>query len=110
MFDMNEMMGKMKNAQAKLKETQANLKNISLSTESGAGMVKVSINGDRKIIALSIDESLLTKDDKEMVEDLVIAAINKANEEIEVRIKEEMQKNTSDMLPNIPGLDLSKLF
>lgn len=110
MFDMNSMMGKMKEAQENLKKTQDNLKNVTLSTESGAGMVKTTINGNREIIDLQIDESLFTKDDKEMVQDLVVAAVNKALQEIDLRIKEEMQANTAGMLPNIPGLDLSKLF
>ncbi len=110
MFDMNAMMGKMKEAQENLKKTQDNLKNVTLSTESGAGMVKTTINGNREIIDLQIDESLFTKDDKEMVQDLVVAAVNKALQEIDVRIKEEMQSSTAGMLPNIPGMDLSKLF
>lgn len=110
MFDMNSMMGKMKEAQENLKKTQENLKNITLSTESGAGMVTTTVNGNREIIDLQIDESLFTKDDKEMVQDLVIAAVNKALQEIDVRIKEEMQSSTASMLPNIPGMDLSKLF
>ena len=45
-----------------------------------------------------------------MLQDLVIASVNKSLQEIELRIKEEMQSSTADILPNIPGLDLSKLF
>lgn len=110
MFDLNSMMNKVKEAQSRIKEVQANLVHISAEGESGAGMVKVKVNGHRKLIDLEIDDSLLQVSEKEMLSDLVIAATNKALEEVEVKIKEEMKSATQGMMPNIPGMDFGNMF
>lgn len=110
MFDMNQMLGKMQEIQAKMKEAQENLEKITTTAETGAGMVKVTVNGKRKVVQLDIDKDILKPEDKEMVEDLTLAAINRAMEDIEVKIKEEMSKQTEGFLPNIPGFDLSSMM
>lgn len=110
MFDMMKMMGKVKEVQARLKEAQDNLVNISASGESGGGMVKATVNGKRQVIALDIDPVLLKADDKIILQDLVIAAVNKASEEAEVLAKDELKKSTEGLIPNIPGMDLSGLM
>ncbi len=104
------MMGKMKDLQARMKEAQEQLSNITESAESGAGLVRVTINGQKKIIGLEIDNDLIKPEDKEMLQDLVVAAMNKAMENIEPKIKEHLQQSTQGMLPNIPGLDLGNLM
>jgi nucleoid-associated protein EbfC len=110
MFDMMKMMGKMKEVQARLKEAQDNLVNVQASGESGAGMVKAVVNGKRQLISLDIDPSLLKSDDKLVLQDLVVAAVNKASEEADIRAKEELRKSTEGLIPNIPGLDLSGMM
>ena len=108
-MDLSNLMGQVKDMQAKLKEsmekTQENLVNVTSTAESGGGLVKAQINGKREIIGLSIDPTLLKEDNKQMVQDLVIAAVNMAIEDIEVKIKEEMKKSTDGIMPNIPGFD-----
>lgn len=110
MFDMMKMMGKMKEVQAKIKEAQDNLVNIKTTAESGAGMVKATVNGKKELISLEIDNDLIKPEDQEMLQDLIIAAVNKATQEVEVLAKEEMKKSTEGMLPNIPGMDLGSMF
>ena len=110
MFDMMKMMGKMKEVQARLKEAQDNLANVNASGESGGGLVKAIVNGKRQLINLDVDPSLLKSDDKAVLQDLIIAAVNKASEEAEIRAKEELRKSTEGLLPNIPGLDLSSMM
>ncbi len=110
MFDMMKMMGKMKEVQAKVKEAQANLVNIKADGEAGAGMVKVRVNGLKQVESIDIDQDIIKPDDKEMIQDLTVAAVNKAMEEVEVLTKEEMKKNTEGLIPNIPGLDLEGMF
>jgi nucleoid-associated protein EbfC len=110
MFDMMNMLGKVKEVQAKLKKAKENLVNITVTSESGAGMVKATINGERKIIKLDIDPDIIKSDDKDMLQDLIVAAVNKGMEDIEEKIKEELKKSTEGMLPNIPGLDLGNLL
>lgn len=110
MFDMMKMMGKMKEVQARMKEAQDNLVNVQAQGESGAGMVKATVNGKKQLVAIDVDPSLLKSDDKIILQDLIVAAVNKANEEAEVLAREEMRKSTEGLLPNIPGLDLSGLM
>lgn len=110
MFDMMKMLGKMKEVQARIKEAQDNLVNIKTTGESGGGMVKATMNGKRQLIALDVDPSLLKAEDQAIVQDLVIAAVNKASEEIDVLAKEELRKSTEGLLPNIPGMDLGSIM
>lgn len=110
MMDMMKMLGKVKEVQAKMKEAQENLGRIKTTAESGAGMVSATVNGKKELVDLQIDESLFTPEDKDMLKDLVIAAVNKAIVEVEVLAKEELKKSTEGMLPNIPGFDLSNMM
>ncbi|MBN8650860.1 MAG: YbaB/EbfC family nucleoid-associated protein [Cytophagales bacterium] len=110
MFDMMKMMGRMKEVQAKIKEAQDNLVKVQATGESGGGMVKATVNGKKQLISLDIDAAILKADDKILVQDLVVAAVNKAAEEAEVLAKEELKKATEGLLPNIPGMDLSSLM
>jgi DNA-binding YbaB/EbfC family protein len=110
MFDMMKMMGKMKEVQARMKEAQDNLVNIRVTGESGGGMVKATVNGKRQLITLDIDPVLLKGDDKIVLQDLVVAAVNKAAEEADIQAKEELKKSTEGLIPNIPGMDLSSLM
>ncbi len=109
MLDMMKMMGKMKEVQAKIKEAQENLVHIRVSAESGAGMIKATVNGKKQLVDLVIDPELIKPEDKDMLKDLIIAAVNKAMEDVEVKAKEALKESTEGILPNIPGLDLSNL-
>ncbi len=110
MLDMMKMMGKVKEMQAKLREAQENLQRIVVTGESGAGMVKATVNGKKKLLAIEIDPSLLQGNDRVLVQDLVVAAVNKAMDEADVRAREELRKSTEGMLPNLPGFDLSQMM
>ncbi len=110
MFDMMKMMGKMKEVQARIKQTQDNLVNVSAQGESGGGMVKATVNGKKQLISLDIDAAILKADDKILIQDLVVAAVNKASDEAEILAKEEMRKATDGLIPNIPGMDLGSLM
>lgn len=109
MFDFKNMMGKVKEMQEKMQAAQENLVNIKASGESGAGMVKATVNGKKQVVALDIDKDIIKADDREMIQDLVIAAINKALQEVDGLAKEELKKSTEGVLPNIPGLDLGNM-
>ena len=110
MIDMMKMMGKMKEVQTRMKEAQDNLVNIKATGESGGGMVKATANGKKQVIFLDIDASLLKADDKILIQDLTIAAVNKALEEADALAKESLKKSTEGLLPNIPGMDFSNLM
>lgn len=110
MFDMMKLMGKMKEVQDRLKVAQENLVNITASAEAGAGMVRATANGQRQIIKLEIDKDLVKPEDMDMMTDLIVAACNKALAEADIKGKEEMQKSTEGMMPNIPGMDFNNMF
>ncbi|MBD3628075.1 YbaB/EbfC family nucleoid-associated protein [Cyclobacterium sp.] len=109
MLDIMSMMNKVKEAQAKIKETQAQLVHLRAEGEVGAGMVKVIVNGDRKVLDIEIDPSLINEKDKDMMKDLIVGATNKALENIDVKIKEKMSAATAGMMPNIPGMDFGNM-
>lgn len=110
MMDMMKMMGKVKEMQARLKEAQDNLEKITATGEAGAGMVKVTVNGKKKVLTIDIDETILSSSEKILVQDLVVAAVNKAIEEADTKAKEELKKSTEGILPNIPGMDFSQMM
>jgi nucleoid-associated protein EbfC len=110
MFDLMSIMNKVKEAQAKVKEAQARLVHLKAEGEAGAGMVKVLVNGNRKVLSIEMDDSLVNISDKQMLGDLIVAATNKAMEEIEGKIKEELKSATDGMMPNIPGMDFGSMF
>jgi DNA-binding YbaB/EbfC family protein len=110
MFDMMKMMGKMKEVQARLKEAQNNLVLIKVTGEAGGGMVKATVNGKRQLIAIDIDAAILRSEERTIVQDLVVAAVNKASDEAEIQAKEQLRKSTEGLIPNIPGMDLSNLM
>ena len=107
---MFNMMGKVKELQARLKEAQDNLVNIKTTGESGGGMVKATVNGKKQVISIEIDPSLFKSEDKSITQDLVVAAVNKALDDVDIMAKEELRKSTEGILPNIPGLDFSSLM
>lgn len=103
-------MNKVKEAQAKIKDAQSKLVYLNAEGESGAGLVKVTVNGNRNVIAIEMDDSIVNLSDKEMLSDLIVAATNKALEHIEVKIKEELKSATDGMMPNVPGMDFGNMF
>jgi len=106
---MMDLFGKLKEVQTKMKEAQGKLAQIRVEGESGAGMVKAIVNGQKQLLELQIDDDLIKPEDKDMMKDLIVAAINKAMAEADIVAKEEVRKSAGGVLPNIPGLDLSGL-
>jgi DNA-binding YbaB/EbfC family protein len=106
MFDMMGMMGKVKELQDKMKQAQDEVQFLTATAESGGGLVKATANGKRNVVKLEIDESLLSPADREMLADLVVAAVNKALDEVSEKAKEELKNKTAGLMPYLPGLDL----
>lgn len=104
-FDIGGMMDKIRNMQTEMEDTKRRLKEIKVSAESGGGMVKVTMTCDTRVKSLELDDALLASNDKAMLEDLIVAATNKAIEEVEKTVEQEMGKLKNGM-PNIPGLNL----
>lgn len=102
------MMKQMQVMQQKMDKIQNDLEARSFDFESGGGMVKVIANGKQRITSIKIDPQLIADNDLEMLEDLIVAAVNKAVDETGKISQEEMKKAYAGVMPNIPGMD--KLF
>ena len=107
MFNKGQLAGLMKQAQAmqeNLKKAQDELGNIEVTGESGAGLVKVVMTCKHDVKRVTIDPSLLA-DDKEMLEDLIAAAMNDAVRRVETTVQDKMSGVTAGM-PLPPGFKL----
>ena len=104
MFSKGGMGGLMKQAQQmqkKMAQIQAEIDSLEIQGESGGGMIKVVVNGKRNVLSIDINPDVLT-DDKEMLEDLILVAINDAIQKVDDISKEKMGSVAGGM--NIPGL------
>jgi DNA-binding YbaB/EbfC family protein len=103
--DLNELMKMAQEAQNKLLQAQEDLDKVEVEGVSGGGMVKVRASAKGRIIGVEIDESLLAPSEKQMVEDLVAAAINDARGKADVAAQEAMRNVTGGLqLP--PGFKM----
>ncbi|MEM6373436.1 MAG: YbaB/EbfC family nucleoid-associated protein [Pseudomonadota bacterium] len=103
--DMAGMMKKAQEMQTKMAQMQDDLHAIMVTGESGAGLVKATATAKGELTSLDIDPSIFNGDDKEVVEDLILAAIKDAQTKAGERAQEEMGKLTEGMgLP--PGMKL----
>lgn len=109
--NMADMFGKFSELQEKVEKAKQQLAELEVEAEAGGGMVKVRANGQRKILSVKLDPDVIDPDDAEMMEDLVVAGVNKALEKAEEAAQEKMQNTYKDMMPGggIPGMDMSKL-
>jgi nucleoid-associated protein EbfC len=108
-FNIQEMMAKVQEMQNRISETQEKLKSMETTVDVGGGMVTVTINAKQEIKQIKIEKSVVSPDDVELLEDLVLSAVNKAIDESQKLAQEEMGKSTAGIIPNIPGLDLGNL-
>jgi hypothetical protein len=105
MPNMDDIMKMAQNAQAELMKAQGNLDNVIVDGASGGGLVKIRASAKGRIVSVDIDESLLQPSEKQMVEDLVAAAINDARAKADQAAQAEMNKMTAGLqLP--PGFKL----
>jgi nucleoid-associated protein EbfC len=97
--------GLMKQAQAlqrKMQELQAELGERTVSAQAGGGMVEAVVNGRQELVSLKIDSEVATPDDVDMLQDLVLAAVNEALNRSREMVSQEMSKLTGGM--SIPGM------
>lgn len=104
-MNIQEIMKAAQNMQAKMAEAQAKLDTIEVEGQSGAGLVKVTSTAKGKIVRVSIDPSLIDPNEKDVLEDLVAAAINDSRAKADAKAQEEMGKLTQGM-PLPPGMKL----
>ncbi|MCX6179301.1 MAG: YbaB/EbfC family nucleoid-associated protein [Chlorobiales bacterium] len=96
MPNFGDMMKQIQQAGEKMQDVQKQLEKIVAYGEAGGGMVKVSVSGKQKVLSLAIDPDIM--DDPEMVQDLVLAAVNNALDESARLAQEEISKATGGMM------------
>ncbi len=102
---MGNMMKQAQKFQAKIAKLQEELGDKTVEASAGGGMVTVVANGHQEVISIHIDPEVVEPDDTEMLQDLVLAAVNDALNRAKNMVNEEMGKVTQGMnIPNIPGL------
>ena len=100
MTDFNKILDKAKELEAKMKESQKNIKNIRAEGISGSNSIKVTLDGEGEMQKIEISDEIL-KEEKTVVEDLIVAAHNNAKAELKTKTTEEISKATGGL--GIPG-------
>ena len=100
MTDFNKILDKAKELEAKMKESQEKIKNITVEGVSGSNSVRVTLNGEGEMINIYISPET-TKEEKTIIEDLIVAAHNNAKSKLKIKTSEEISKATGGF--GIPG-------
>ncbi|GAA4214794.1 hypothetical protein GCM10022253_08050 [Sphingomonas endophytica] len=105
MKDLNDILAMAQNVQNELQKAQDSLDTIEVEGVAGGGLVKVKASAKGRIIAVALDDSLIVPSEKQMLEDLIAAALNDARAKADAASSTEMSKMTSG-LPLPPGFKL----
>jgi len=103
-----QLFKEMQKIQKKLEETQKQLEEKTVTVQVGGGMVTVTANGKQEIISIQIEDELINPEEKEMLEDLIIAGVNEALKRAKEMMEEEIAKITGGL--KFPGLNLPGIF
>jgi DNA-binding YbaB/EbfC family protein len=103
MANLGQMMKQVQGLQAKMAEMQEKLADLEITGSSAAGMCQVILNGKGEARRVKIDPSLVTPDDAEVLEDLIVAAINDAKAKVDTQMRDKMSELTGG-LPLPPGM------
>lgn len=98
------MMKQVQQMQAKMEKVQAELEQMEIEGAAGGGMVKVIVNGKSEVRSITIDPSVVEKEEVDMLQDMIMAAINNAHQKAQEIQSEKMSAVTGGL--NIPGLNL----
>ena len=98
------MMKQIKLLQQKMQKIQEELANKTVEGSAGGGMVTAVVNGKQEVIEIKIDKEVVDPEDVEMLQDLIVAAVNQALKKSQEMVNEEISKLTGGLGINIPGL------
>lgn len=101
-MNMNKLMKQAQQMQAKMAKMQEELEEKTMEVTAGGGAIKVVVNGKQELLDIKIDPDVVDPEDVEMLEDLVLAAVNEAMRKVQDMLSQEMSKLTGGM--NIPGM------
>ncbi len=100
---MSKMMKQLQKAQAEMSRKQEEIASRTVESSSGGGAVRVVADGQKNLVSLEIDPEAISEDNREMLQDMIIAAVNEAFQRVDEMVSSEMQKVTGGIdLP--PGM------
>ena len=102
MANMGKMMKQVQKMQEQMQKTQAEIEQRTIEVTAGGGAVKVTANGKQQIMSIEISPDVVDPEDVEMLQDIILAAVNEAIQKTQEMMQEEMKKITGGI--NIPGL------
>ncbi len=105
-FNMQSMLEQAQKMQEEMEKVKSEVNRKVVTAEAGGGMVSVIMSGNNELKQIKISKEVVNPEDIEMLEDLIVAAINKANKAAGEMVQQEMGR-LGGMLPNIPGLNLN---
>ncbi len=103
-INMNELLKKAQELQKSLEDSKEKLKAETATASVGGNMVTATVDGEKNVKEIKIDPELIKDGDVEVIQDLIVSAINSANAEIEKKITDKMNSMAMPSLDNIPGL------
>ncbi|TKJ44901.1 YbaB/EbfC family nucleoid-associated protein [Candidatus Aerophobetes bacterium Ae_b3b] len=106
--DVSKLLRQFQKIQGEMKKVQEELAKEEVNGSSGGGMVEVTINGKFEVVDVRIEKKLLKGDDAEMLEDLILAAVNSAMSKVQELIKERLGQITGGL--QLPGMGIPGLF
>jgi|SRR6056297_477348 len=101
-MNMNKLMKQAQQMQAKMQKMQKEMEDRTIEATAGGGVVEVVVNGKQELVDLKIDPEAVDPEDVEMLEDLILAAVNEGMRKMQEEVNSEMSKLTGGM--NIPGM------
>ncbi len=108
MKNLGNMMKQVQEMQAKMADMQARLDEMTVTGQAGAGMVKITLNGKNLMQSVELDDSLMKPQEKDILEDLLMAAYNEARAKVDKLVAEQMKEITGG-LPLPPGMNFPGL-
>ena len=102
MKDLTKMLKQLQETQAQMAKVQEELAQRTIEATSGGGMVKATVNGRQEVLTIKIDPQVVDPDEVEMLEDLILAALNEARTRVEEMVTAEMGRVTGGL--SLPGL------
>jgi DNA-binding YbaB/EbfC family protein len=104
-FDVSKMMRQVQKLQEEMERLQQELASRTVEATAGGGKVRAVVTGDKQLVELVLDKEVVDPSDVEMLQDLIIAAVNEAFRESEEMVTREMSRLAGELgLPNLPGL------
>lgn len=100
--DMQKQLRQVQAMQREMEATQEQLGEKEITTTAGGGAVKVVVNGNKEVTGLTLDRDVIDPEDPDMLQDLIIAAVNEGMRQVDEMVNDEMGKITGGL--NIPGL------